>query len=129
MSQPTVHHIKDWTGSPDEVYCGRPGKGHKDAIFGNPVAVGRTCNYCSKFHAGAGDTLPCYEKYLDGRLDTDGQFRKAVRDLDNKKLFCFCVSVARPEGPCHCFILADRSGKLNQAKTVVRRNTDGANTK
>ena len=85
---------------PFDVYIGRPGKGER-GLFGNPYRVGATCERCDKFHATAGDTLPCYESYLRHRLETDREFCVAFFALAGKTLGCFC----KP-GPCHGDVMA-----------------------
>lgn len=90
-----VIHIKNSTGSTEEVYIGRPGKGQK-GLFGNPVIIGKQCYYCHETHSSGGDTLECYEKYLLDRLDKDEVFAEAFWQLKDKILVCFC----KPN-PCH----------------------------
>lgn len=57
--QPKVIHIRDSTGSEDEVYIGRAGKGN-DGMFGNPVIKGQGCFMCGKTHVDGGSTFPSY---------------------------------------------------------------------
>jgi hypothetical protein len=85
---------------PFDVYIGRPGRGER-GVFGNPYRVGATCTRCGKFHATAGDTLPCYEAYVFERLEKDRDFASAFFELEGKTLGCFC----KP-GPCHGDVIA-----------------------
>lgn len=100
MEKPRVIHIKDSTGSKDEVYIGRAKAGH-DGYFGNPIAKGRQCPVCHETHLSPGDTLPCYKKWLWQRLLADSEFAAKVMDLAGKTLVCFCHP-----NPCHGNILA-----------------------
>lgn len=110
-----VIHIKDSKGTEDEVYVGRPGKG-KPGYFGNPIAIDRQCPVCAAVHSAGGETLSCYQKYLDDRLSKDGEFKSRVRELANKTLVCFCF----PK-PCHGNLLAETADKLHTATVVVRK--------
>lgn len=95
-----VINLKDRTGSPDEVYIGRPGHGF-DGYFGSPIVRGKVCPVCRDIHFGAGATLPCYRKWLWEKIGNDKVYRERVRALAGKVLVCFC----KPH-PCHGDILA-----------------------
>ncbi len=103
--RPRVIHIRDSTGSDNEVYIGRAGKGH-DGVFGNPVIKGRNCFMCGKVHRDSGSTLPCYEEWLQIKLEQDADFAQAVGGLRGKTLVCFC----KP-GPCHGDVLIKYVGE------------------
>jgi hypothetical protein len=79
----------------DCVYIGRAGHG-QDGYFGNPVQVGKKCPVCGLTHRKGGDTLPCYEKYLNKRIEEDEDFRKKLISIGDKTLVCFCSP-----NPCH----------------------------
>jgi hypothetical protein len=87
-------------GGKYEVYIGRAGKGQR-GDYGNPVCVGKRCPICGGVHAGGGETLPCYTKYLKQRLETDPAFKLQVESLRGKVLACFCHPA-----PCHGHVLA-----------------------
>lgn len=74
------------------IYIGRAGKG-QDGYWGNPVAVGHKCSYCSRIHTKGGDTLPCYRQYLETRLANDAMFLMRFVDMMSarKDLVCFCA--------------------------------------
>ncbi len=97
-----------------DVYIGRPGK-QQDGYFGNPVAIGKSCPVCESVHTDGESTLPCYEQYLKSRLEADSDFKKRVKNLQNKTLGCFC----KPK-PCHGDILIKYITLLNkQNETVI----------
>lgn len=100
--------IKDSTGADDEVYIGRAGHGF-DGYFGNPVKIGKICPICNNIHIKAGDTLPCYELYLIKKIQTDTEFRRKLKDLNNKKLMCFCKNKTK----CHGSIMIKQINVLN----------------
>ena len=94
-----------------DVYCGR-GRGEKNnprnckigegGWLGNPISIGKQCPFCNETHLKGGDTLKCYEEYLDSRLkETD--FLSEFKKLKGKKLGCFC----KPK-PCHVDIIVKK---------------------
>lgn len=91
---------------PFDVYIGRPGRGER-GTFGNPYRVGATCERCGKFHATAGETLPCYEAYLLERLEQDAKFCSEFFALEGKTLGCFCKPGPLPRG---CYRQGDPNG-------------------
>lgn len=104
-----VVHIRDWVKSdPDYVYVGRAGHG-QDGYFGNPVARGRPCPECSQVHQAGGETLACYARYLERRLEADPEFRSRVADLRGMVLVCFCAP-----NPCHGDLLAAAADRLTE---------------
>lgn len=104
---PKVIHIKNSTNSPDEVYIGRAGKG-KSGYFGNPIKVNEVCYVCNNVHTVSGETIACYEIYLQGKLKADDVFKNRVKELYDKTLVCFCA----PK-PCHGDVLARAAIQLN----------------
>ena len=106
-----VVHIRDWVkDDPAYVYVGRAGHG-EDGYFGNPVARGRVCSECGQVHHAGGETLPCYARYLERRLQADPQFRARVAGLRSKTLVCFCAP-----NPCHGSLLAAAAERLQVAE-------------
>ena len=95
-----------------DVYIGRAGCGH-DGYFGNPIRVGFPCQICMKTHQRGGDTLSCYEWYLEERLSSDQEFQERVCLLSGRTIGCFC----KP-GPCHGDILAQHADKLANVETL-----------
>lgn len=89
-----------------DIYIGRAGKGF-DGYFGNPVRVGRVCQFCGLLHADAQSTLPCFESYMRQRMLADRGYFEAVRKLAGLRLGCFC----KP-GPCHGDVLASAAEAL-----------------
>lgn len=71
-----------------QVYIGRAGHG-QEGTFGNPYRVGFVCDRCRKPHMSGGDTLPCFKKYFEERLQ-DPEFKRQVLSLRGKVLGCFC---------------------------------------
>lgn len=94
------------------VYCGRGKGGQVNETpgqygwLGNPVAIGRTCPICGSTHNDAGSTLPCYRRYLHGRLQEpafEKEFRKLIgRETD---LWCFCLNKPGGAETCHTSIM------------------------
>ena len=70
----------------------KPPKGMIDVgrstIYGNPVRIGQVCQFCNQLHSVAGETIPCFRKYAEGRMGWDDRYRQAVKDLVGKKLWC-----------------------------------------
>jgi len=91
----------------------KPPKDHVDVgrstTYGNPVRIGHVCQYCNRLHETAGDTLPCFRKYAEGRMGWDERFLQAVRDLAGKKLWCPGCGVNSPT--CHARVLVELSKK------------------
>ena len=85
---------------PNHVYIGRAGRG-ESGYYGNPVAIGRTCPVCRGVHKNGGDTLRCYAKDLQRRLEKEEGFAENVSKLKGKTLVCFCKPA-----PCHGDVLA-----------------------
>lgn len=107
--KPEVIHIRDATGAAHEVYIGRPRPGIPEGPFGNPITKGNPCPVCGKVHAAPGSTLPCYRKWLWGKMQEDLLFRQQIKDLWGKTLVCYCA----PD-PCHGDVLAAACYWLNQ---------------
>lgn len=84
-----------------DVYIGRAGKG-KDGYFGNPVVLNQKCPVCDEVHTTRGDTLPCFKIYFLDRFHSDEDFSERVKQLNGKKLGCFC----KPQ-PCHGDVIAE----------------------
>lgn len=112
-----VIHIKNSKGTPDEVYIGRAGKG-KDGYYGNPVSRGKKCPECGNTHYNPTDTLPCFRKYLNRRLENDQEFKRRVAALAGKTLVCFC----KPNS-CHGDYLAEAADRLGN-KAILRKQKD-----
>jgi hypothetical protein len=106
-----IIHIKNATGSEDEVYIGRAGHG-QDGYFGSPVMVGGFCPRCKKIHQTKGSTLKCYESYLIQRLGADVEFKERVKGLFGKTLVCFCKH--EETDSCHGDVLAKYAENLNR---------------
>jgi len=85
---------------PYDVYIGRAGKG-KDGFFGNPIVLGKRCDYCYQIHEEPGSTLDCYREYFLMKVENNKEFRNRVLGLKGKRLGCFC----KPK-PCHGDIIA-----------------------
>ena len=98
-----------------DIYCGR-GKGIKNnplnckigeyGWLGNPISIMKSCLICKHIHKKGGDTLNCFEKYLNQRLK-DINFKTEFIKLRNKKLGCFC----KPK-PCHVDIIIKKLNDL-----------------
>ena len=88
-----VIHIKNKTGSLNEVYIGRGGP------FGNPFVLRKG--------ESRGSTLAQYREYLEGRIAGDSKFKESVRKLHGMTLVCFCKPL-----PCHGDILAEVADRL-----------------
>ena len=95
------------------VYCGRgPGGKIPDKVkakgwLGNPVPVSFSgtpapCPVCSETHTTRGATLPCYKRYLFYKMNASEEFTLAIRELQGRKLGCFC----KPDD-CHTDVLSD----------------------
>ena len=91
---------------PYDVYIGRKGKG-LSGYFGNPYRAGDKCARCGEVHVKGAETLGCYEEYLIARLLTDAEFAGKVRELQGKKLGCFCKPAR-----CHGDLLAKAADYL-----------------
>jgi hypothetical protein len=83
-----------------DVYIGRP------SIYGNPVIIGKKCQYCDIVHSDAGSTLQCYRDYFYSKIENDENFRKSLEDIKGKTLGCFC----KPK-PCHGDIICEYLNK------------------
>lgn len=94
MSATTVISIgaapRDFWEWDEYVYIGRPG------YFGNPVIKFKVCPVCGGTHTANGATLPCYERWLVGKLLSDPEFYNKLSMLRGKILVCYC----KPK-PCH----------------------------
>ena len=88
-----------------DVYCGRgaegkvPNKVGKFGWLGNPIKISEACCEFNKIHKKAGDTLDCYNTYLERKLENE-EFSEEFYKLEGKKLGCFC----KP-GNCHTDIM------------------------
>jgi len=91
-----VIHIRNKTGSINEVYIGRGGP------FGNPVMLGKQCPVCGEIHHKKGSTLDCYKIYLHDRMAADVYFAKEIQRMKGKTLVCFCKPAA-----CHGDVLVE----------------------
>lgn len=83
-----------------DVYIGRAGRGH-DGYFGNPYRAGEVCGLCRRVHRDRGSTIPCFERYFRGRVESDPAFRVRVEQLRGRRLGCFC----KPN-KCHGDVIA-----------------------
>ena len=107
MNKTTNCNIKDMNQG--DTYCGR-GRGKfndtqkcepKDSgYWGNPFSIGKKCELCKTVHKDGEDTLPCYQNYLETRLDNDSVFKEEFYKLKGKRLVCFC----KPK-PCHTDVM------------------------
>jgi hypothetical protein len=97
-----VIHIRDRKFTSDEIYIGRPGKGMKEAPFGNPIARGRKCPVCFGIHFTNPDIVHCYQNWLCDELRKNPAYSAMVRNLAGKILVCFC----KPQNVCHGDVLA-----------------------
>ncbi len=88
-----------WESDPNYVYCGRRGRGH-DGYFGNPHPVG-WCALCKTTHA-RGEAIKAFKADFDKRVGEDPVFLRAVWDLADKILVCFC----KPND-CHCDVYVE----------------------
>jgi ribonuclease HII len=113
-----VHHRRTWaplrdlplritkvanihSREPYDVYIGRPGQG-EEGFFGNPLRMGEQCLVCKDVHATAGQTLPCYRKWLRWKLRTDADYRGRFYALRGLTLGCFCAPA-----PCHGDVMVE----------------------
>lgn len=110
-------NINDATGSPDEVYIGRAGKGEV-GYFGNPCVIDKECPVCGEIHKVKGETLKCYESYLKKRIDSDEEFRNKIQKLNGKKLVCFCDNPLK----CHGNVMIKYIDILNNNKKPFELN-------
>lgn len=91
------HHDKSF-----EVYGGRPSGG------GDPsrVPVGQFGWLGNPFKSGGSlsreQSIAKYKSYFWKRINEDEKFRKAVLELQDKKVACFCKPKA-----CHLEVIAD----------------------
>lgn len=76
-----------------DVYIGRTGHG-MDGYFGNPFRLGPGMT--------RGGTLDRYRKHFYHRLGIDKEFRRRIKELQGKKLGCFCKPY-----PCHGDIIKE----------------------
>lgn len=76
-----------------DVYIGRAGHG-EDGYFGNPHQIGY-CNICNKNHDRA-DCIAAFKVTFWKRIHSDPEYLRRVRQLENKRLVCFC----KPQA-CH----------------------------
>lgn len=92
---------------PYDVYVGRAGKG-QDGYFGNPSRVDTTCPECKERHTKPGETLSCFKRYFERRLQDDPVFAYKVSQLRGKTLACFCRPKDGFKGQlrCHAQIIA-----------------------
>lgn len=82
-----------------DVYIGRAGHG-KDGYFGNPHSTGGIyCEYCKGYHNRT-DAIALFKKEFLIRMEQDGEFRKRINGLRNKRLGCFCKQPTH-EVACH----------------------------
>jgi hypothetical protein len=71
-----------------DVYIGR------GSLFGNPFKIGRDGNRT--------DVIKKYHAYFYKKIETNKKFRKAVRELKNKTLGCYCKPF-----DCHGDLIVD----------------------
>lgn len=116
---PWTHEPLPWLGhvggpvhvnyEPFDIYIGRKGHGFDDrpeaGVFGNPIVLGVPCPVCHESHRRAGETLACYEVWLDKALAQDSGFRAQVANLQGLRLGCFCG----PLKACHGHLLLERA--------------------
>lgn len=84
-----------------DVYIGREGKG-QSGYFGNPY----------KDHSRI-KSIQLFEKYARDRINSDPEFKQQIKQLQGKRLGCFCKPKA-----CHGDILVKLSEQLNMEDAV-----------
>ena len=86
----TVHNLyREPMDRDTDVYVGRAGKG-KDGYFGNPFRVGVNADDRT-------DAVAKFDAWAEQRGRFDPIYRERVKDLNGRRLFCFCPK----DGPCH----------------------------
>lgn len=94
-----------------DVYIGR-GPGGRDmhttpigerGWLGNPYAVDEY---------GREESIDRFRSDFEDRLETDSEFRQAVRELAGKCLGCWCQNIEDDEPACHGEIIAASAEQL-----------------
>ncbi len=92
----TVGKITNKPLKPNQVYCGRAGRG-QSGFWGNPEPL-----------LNEEDRLACIERFHHRLWQGDLQYRLGhLEDLRHKELLCFCGLKA-----CHCDVYADACNQL-----------------
>lgn len=104
----TIHNITREQARPDDVYIGRENaRAHVDGkpmlgytgYFGNPFVL--------THESQRSRVIADFEAYARQRVIDDPVYRERVRDLQGKRLFCFCAPRA-----CHGDVLAQLADEL-----------------
>ena len=51
----------------------------RHTVFGNPIQKNTNCPVCQKVHRSAGDSIPCFKRYLWGRIKEQFWARQLAR--------------------------------------------------
>lgn len=79
----------------------------RSTIYGNPIIIGRRCQFCGMIHNKAGDTLKCFRQYAENRIKNDLEYANAIRQLEGKKLYC--PGCRKTSKTCHGRVLEELS--------------------
>jgi len=60
----------------------------RSTIYGNPVKIGKVCQFCPQKHLTAGSTLPCFEKYAKELMSKDPVYKREIEKLKGCALWC-----------------------------------------
>jgi hypothetical protein len=113
-SQPVTEVVNIKRNQTYDVYIGRPGKG-LTGYFGNPCSTGKPCYVCGEIHYDRLHTIDCFEVYARKRLEVDPVYKAAVKELQGKRLGCFCAPA-----PCHGDVLAVLAAELTEEEHAGR---------
>lgn len=103
----TVHNCLRGLIRRGDVYVGRfarsiypQGIEGADGYFGNPWKIGKD---------DRDEVIDRYERYARERLETDPEWRRRVRDLHGRRLFCWCAPAR-----CHADVLVQLAAELHR---------------
>jgi len=101
------HCKKDET----DVYIGR-GNDQADMISATVNTRGWLGNPYTLEEYDREESIAKFQDTFEARINSDAQFRKAVRNLHGKTLGCWCQTVAQDEPACHGEVIAEWADKL-----------------
>jgi hypothetical protein len=96
-----------------DVYVGR---GEDTDMLNTPIGErGWLGNPFTVDQWGRGPAIGNFRRVFEWRIETDPEFRRAVADLSEKVLGCWCQRL-EDDGPgCHAEIIADHANQISRS--------------
>lgn len=95
-----------------DVYAGRS-KGGKHHMLNTPIGHdGWLGNPFTVQEYGRENALRRYRERFSRRIESDTEFKEAVKDLAGKRLGCYCQRLHEEYPPCHAEIIAEYADHL-----------------